>query len=114
MPASGRARCAGRNRRSAIAPLAAEFSPTTPFNFELAILFLLAVTLGGRKNRLGAIIGAAIVVLLPNLLSDVKLFRLLTAAIAVALALGAAYALVRTRRSQSTCGAAMLQRRSAQ
>ena len=57
------------------------------FSFELSITFLLAVTMGGRKSRLGPIIGAAIVVYLPNLLSDIELFRrvaLLIAVIAVA------------------------------
>ena len=57
------------------------------FSFELSITFLLAVTMGGRKSRLGPIIGAAIVVYLPNLLSDIELFRrvaLLIAMIAVA------------------------------
>ncbi len=57
------------------------------FSFELSITFLLAVTMGGRKSRLGPIIGAAIVVYLPNLLSDIELFRrvaLLIAVVAVA------------------------------
>jgi branched-chain amino acid transport system permease protein len=57
------------------------------FSFELSITFLLAVTMGGRKSRLGPIIGAAIVVYLPNLLSDIELFRrvaLLIALVAVA------------------------------
>jgi branched-chain amino acid transport system permease protein len=49
-------------------------APNT-FNFELTILFLLAIIMGGRKSRSGAVIGAAIVVLLPNLLDDIDLFR---------------------------------------
>jgi ABC-type branched-subunit amino acid transport system permease subunit len=32
-------------------------SPNT-YNFELTILFLLAVIMGGRKTRIGALIGA--------------------------------------------------------
>jgi ABC-type branched-subunit amino acid transport system ATPase component/ABC-type branched-subunit amino acid transport system permease subunit len=40
------------------------------FGIDLAILFLLAVFLGGRRGRAGAITGAAIVVFLPNMLSD--------------------------------------------
>jgi len=51
-------------------------APNT-FNFELTILFLLAIIMGGRKSRAGAILGAAIVVLLPNLLDDIDLFRYL-------------------------------------
>ena len=53
------------------------------FSFELSIQFLLAVTMGGRKSRLGPIVGAAIVVYLPNLLADIDLFRIVAAAIAV-------------------------------
>jgi branched-chain amino acid transport system permease protein len=49
-------------------------SPNT-YNFELTILFLLAVIMGGRKTRTGPLLGALIVVTLPSLLSDIKLFR---------------------------------------
>jgi ABC-type branched-subunit amino acid transport system ATPase component/ABC-type branched-subunit amino acid transport system permease subunit len=49
-------------------------SPNT-YNFELTILFLLAVIMGGRKTRSGALIGAVIVVMLPSLLADIDLFR---------------------------------------
>ena len=45
------------------------------FSFELSVQFLLAVTMGGRKSRLGPILGAAIIVYLPNLLADIDLFR---------------------------------------
>ncbi|MDP9096980.1 MAG: branched-chain amino acid ABC transporter permease, partial [Pseudomonadota bacterium] len=44
------------------------------FGVELAITFLLAVTLGGRKSRVGPILGAIVIVLLPNLLADIGLF----------------------------------------
>ena len=53
------------------------------FNFEKTIQFLLAVTMGGRKSRLGPILGAVIVVMLPNLLADITLFRYIAAGIAV-------------------------------
>lgn len=56
-------------------------SPNT-YGFELTILFLLAVTLGGRKSRLGPILGATIIVFLPNLLADIQLFRILAGLIA--------------------------------
>ena len=56
------------------------------YNFELTVLFLLAVIMGGRKSRIGSMLGAAIIVLLPKLLDDVELFRY----VAAALALGAA------------------------
>ena len=49
-------------------------SPNT-YNFELTILFLLAVIMGGRKTRSGPLLGALIVVTLPSLLSDISLFR---------------------------------------
>jgi ABC-type branched-subunit amino acid transport system ATPase component/ABC-type branched-subunit amino acid transport system permease subunit len=53
------------------------------FSFDLSIQFLLAVTMGGRKSRLGPILGAAVVVYLPNLLADIELFRVVAAGIAV-------------------------------
>ncbi|WP_343636769.1 branched-chain amino acid ABC transporter ATP-binding protein/permease [Roseateles sp.] len=49
-------------------------SPNT-YNFELTVLFLLAIIMGGRKTRTGALLGAAIIVLLPKLLDDLQLFR---------------------------------------
>ena len=57
-------------------------SPNT-YNFELTILFLLAVIMGGRKTRSGALIGAVIVVMLPSLLSDIELFRKIAVTLAV-------------------------------
>jgi ABC-type branched-subunit amino acid transport system ATPase component/ABC-type branched-subunit amino acid transport system permease subunit len=57
-------------------------SPNT-YNFELTILFLLAVIMGGRKTRSGPILGAIIIVMLPNVLSDIELFRTIAIAIAV-------------------------------
>eukprot|EP01037_Dinobryon_pediforme_P048903 gene48903-biopygen25346 len=52
------------------------------FSFDLSVQFLLAVTMGGRKSRLGPILGAAIIVYLPNLLADIHLFRIIAGAIA--------------------------------
>ena len=63
-------------------------SPNT-YNFELTILFLLAVIMGGRKTRSGAILGSIIIVMLPNWLSDIDLFRHIAVGIA---AIGMAYA----------------------
>jgi branched-chain amino acid transport system permease protein len=65
-------------------------SPNT-YNHELTILFLLAVIMGGRKTRSGALIGAAIVVLLPSLLSDIALFRKIASALAIAVVGMSAY-----------------------
>lgn len=67
-------------------------SPNT-YNNELAVLFLLAVIMGGRKSRLGSVLGAAIIVLLPKLLDDINLFRIVATTIAVVVLIGAALAL---------------------
>jgi branched-chain amino acid transport system permease protein len=71
-------------------------SPNT-YNFELTILFLLAVIMGGRKTRSGSLIGAVIVVMLPSLLADIDLFRKIAVAAAVIGVLGSALALARKR-----------------
>jgi len=67
-------------------------SPNT-YNNELAVLFLLGIIMGGRKSRLGALIGAAIIVLLPKLLDDINLFRIVASIIAIAVVVGAGLAL---------------------
>jgi ABC-type branched-subunit amino acid transport system ATPase component/ABC-type branched-subunit amino acid transport system permease subunit len=53
------------------------------FSFELSVQFLLAVAMGGRKSRLGPIIGATIIVFLPELLNDITKFRYIAGAIAL-------------------------------
>ena len=53
------------------------------YNFELTVLFLLAVIMGGRKSRIGSLVGAAIIVLLPKLLDDIQMFRYVSVALAV-------------------------------
>ena len=74
-------------------------SPNT-YSFELTVQFLLAVIIGGRKTRSGSLIGAVIVVMLPNLLSDVELFRIIAVVVA-AISVGyGAYALATARRSK--------------
>jgi branched-chain amino acid transport system permease protein len=67
-------------------------SPNT-YNNELAVLFLLGIIMGGRKSRLGAALGAAIIVLLPKLLDDINLFRIVATIIAVVVVVGAGLAL---------------------
>jgi branched-chain amino acid transport system permease protein len=71
-------------------------SPNT-YNFELTILFLLAVIMGGRKTRTGSLIGAVIVVMLPSLLADIELFRKLAVGAAVLGVIGAGLALAKKR-----------------
>jgi len=59
------------------------------FVYELMIILLLGVVLGGRKSLWGAFVGATVVVLLPNLLSNRLLFHIFSGAgFAVALASG--------------------------
>jgi len=64
-------------------------SPNT-YNFELTVLFLLAIIMGGRKTRLGAMLGAAIIVMLPLLLDDLGIFRIVASVIAVLMIVGGA------------------------
>jgi branched-chain amino acid transport system permease protein len=59
------------------------------FTYDLMIILLLGVVLGGRKSLWGAFVGASVIVLLPNLLSNRHLFQIFSAAgCALALAAG--------------------------
>jgi ABC-type branched-subunit amino acid transport system ATPase component/ABC-type branched-subunit amino acid transport system permease subunit len=71
-------------------------SPNT-YNFELTVLFLLAIIMGGRKTRSGALLGAAIIVMLPKLLDDIEMFRYVSVALALGVTLGAAVFVARKR-----------------
>lgn len=71
-------------------------SPNT-YTFELMVLFLLAIIMGGRKTRSGALLGAAIIVLLPKMLDDVSTFRPLAIGLAVLVCVGATVAVRRGR-----------------
>ncbi len=71
-------------------------SPNT-YNFELTVLFLLAVIMGGRKSRVGAMVGATIIVLLPKLLDDVEMFRYVSVGLAVLVLISAVIAVRRER-----------------
>ena len=73
-------------------------SPNT-YNFELTILFLLAVIMGGRKSRIGSLLGAFIVVMLPSLLADIDLFRKIATVAAVAGVAGSAWLLWQGRKT---------------
>jgi branched-chain amino acid transport system permease protein len=73
-------------------------SPNT-YNFELTILFLLAVIMGGRKSRIGSLLGAFIVVTLPSLLADIDLFREIATAAAAILVIGSAVMIARGKRT---------------
>jgi branched-chain amino acid transport system permease protein len=60
------------------------------FVYDLMVILLLGVVLGGRKSLWGAFVGATIIVLLPNLLSNRLLFQLFSGAgFLLALAAGA-------------------------
>lgn len=63
-------------------------SPNT-YNNELTVMFLLAIIMGGRKTRLGALLGATIIVLLPKLLDDLDMFRTVSTGLAVLMFVGA-------------------------
>jgi len=73
-------------------------SPNT-YNFELTIMFLLAVIMGGRKSRIGSLLGAFIVVMLPSLLADIELFRKIATAAAVIGIAGAAFTIAKGRKT---------------
>ena len=50
------------------------------FVYELTVILLLGVVLGGRKSLWGAFVGASLVALLPNLLSNKLLFEIISGA----------------------------------
>jgi len=50
------------------------------FVYELTVILLLGVVLGGRKSLWGAFVGATLVALLPNLLSNRALFEFMSGA----------------------------------
>ena len=75
-------------------------SPNT-YNFELTVLFLLAVIMGGRKSRIGSLLGATIIVMLPKLLDDLQLFRGGAILLAIGVAIGAAVLVARGRATLS-------------
>jgi branched-chain amino acid transport system permease protein len=57
------------------------------FVYELTVILLLGVVLGGRKSLWGAVVGATLVALLPNLLSNRAVFQACSGAgLAVAIA----------------------------
>ncbi len=59
------------------------------FTYDLMIILLLGVVLGGRKSLWGAFVGASVIVLLPNLLSNRLLFQIFSGlGFAAALAAG--------------------------
>ncbi|MFI5303199.1 MAG: ATP-binding cassette domain-containing protein [Nitrospiria bacterium] len=55
-----------------------QFLQPGSFGYELMVILLLGVVLGGRKSLWGAFVGAALIVLLPNLLSNQVLFRIIS------------------------------------
>lgn len=63
-----------------------EYITPQSFNFELTIIFLLALIVGGRTNRWGALVGATLAVWLPNLLGNIATFRIMVVASTLILA----------------------------
>ncbi|GAA0779995.1 branched-chain amino acid ABC transporter ATP-binding protein/permease [Castellaniella ginsengisoli] len=82
-------------------------SPNT-YTFELMVLFLLALIMGGRKTRSGALLGAAIIVLLPKMLDDVATFRPLAVGLAVLVTVGAIMAVRRGRATPARMAAPVI------
>ena len=68
-----------------------EYITPQSFNFELTIVFLLALIVGGRTSRWGALVGATLAVWLPNLLGDIATFHIMIVASTVILAAIAAW-----------------------
>jgi len=76
-------------------------SPNT-YNNELTVMFLLAIIMGGRKTRLGAMLGATIIVLLPKLLDDLDAFRMVASGLAALIFIGAALGIAARRTTLQT------------
>jgi branched-chain amino acid transport system permease protein len=76
-------------------------SPNT-YNNELTVMFLLAIIMGGRKTRLGAMLGATIIVLLPKLLDDLEAFRMVASGLAALIFIGAALGIAARRTTLQT------------
>ncbi len=69
------------------------------YTYDLMIILLLGVVLGGRKSLWGAFVGASVIVLLPNLLSNRLLFQIFSGlGFTVALAAGLRGLLKKTTR----------------
>src|SRR5882672_10363152 len=68
-----------------------EYITPQSFNFELTIVFLLALIVGGRTSRWGALVGATLAVWLPNLLGNIATFHIMIVASTVILAAIAAW-----------------------
>ncbi|MHB9116930.1 MAG: branched-chain amino acid ABC transporter ATP-binding protein/permease [Burkholderiales bacterium] len=56
-----------------------QYLQPSSFVYELMVILLLGIVLGGRKSLWGAFVGASLIVLLPNLLSNRSLFQALSA-----------------------------------
>lgn len=56
-----------------------EYLQPQGFTYDLMVILLLGVVLGGRKSLWGAFFGATLIVLLPNLLSNSLLFEIISA-----------------------------------
>jgi len=69
------------------------------FGYDLMVILLLGVVLGGRKSLWGALVGATLIALLPNLLSNRELFQAISAiGLFVALVAGVRGLLKKTTR----------------
>lgn len=76
-----------------------QYLQPTSFVYELMVILLLGVVLGGRKSLWGAFVGASLIVLLPNLLSNRLLFQIFSV-VGLSLAVIAAIAGLTRKKSQ--------------
>ncbi len=76
-----------------------QFLQPGTFVYELMVILLLGVVLGGRKSLWGAFVGACLVVLLPNLLDRRELFQAFSFAGLLAAAVAGVYSFIRLRRA---------------
>jgi branched-chain amino acid transport system permease protein len=68
------------------------------FVYELMVILLLGVVLGGRKSLWGAFVGACLIVLLPNLLSNRTLFEVFSGIGLVIALIAGVLSFIKTRR----------------
>ncbi|HEY5994229.1 MAG TPA: ATP-binding cassette domain-containing protein, partial [Gallionellaceae bacterium] len=75
-----------------------QFLQPNSFDYERMVMLLLGVVLGGRKSLWGAFVGASLVVLLPNLISNRLLFQIFSFTGLLMACLAGLFGYIRQRR----------------
>ncbi len=75
-----------------------QFLQPNSFAYDLMVILLLGVVLGGRKSLWGAFVGACLIVLLPNLLSNRILFQVFSFTGLLLACLAGVFGYIRLRR----------------